>query len=61
MRLNLGVLSRNKGKIITATSLAFLVISAWIGSYLRLYPVFNSLDMGYDPMLNELDPYSEYW
>lgn len=61
MRLNLGVLSRNKGKIITATSLAFLVISAWLGSYLRLYPVFNSLDMGYDPMLNELDPYSEYW
>lgn len=50
-----------RGKVITIVSLAILMFSAIIGSYLRLYPVFNAVKMGYQPMLNELDPYSEYW
>ncbi|MEM0014097.1 MAG: STT3 domain-containing protein [Zestosphaera sp.] len=60
MKPGLAALLR-KEKIIVVASLTVLVISAFIGSYLRLYPVFNAFRLGYQPMLNELDPYSEYW
>jgi len=50
-----------KGHRILVFSLAILIISLVIGSYLRLYPVFNASRMGYGPILFEMDPYSEYW
>ncbi len=42
-------------------SISILIISIIIGSYLRLYPVFNAERLGYKPTLYEMDPYSEYW
>lgn len=59
MRLSFRGLRRKH--VITLASLVILLVSAVVGSYLRLYPVFNSFESGYGPMLNELDPYSEYW
>ena len=44
-----------------AFSITILVISLIVGSYLRLYIVFNTEAWGYTPQLNELDPFSEYW
>jgi len=61
MRVGLGFKSLRREHIITLASLIVLLASAVVGSYLRLYPVFNALEAGYGPMLNELDPYSEYW
>lgn len=61
MRLDLSFRGLKKKHIMTLISVAFLLVSAVMGSYLRLYPVFNSIESGYGPMLNELDPYSEYW
>jgi dolichyl-diphosphooligosaccharide--protein glycosyltransferase len=61
MRLGLGFKGLRREHVITFVSLIVLLASAVVGSYLRLYPVFNALDAGYGPMLNELDPYSEYW
>ncbi len=46
---------------IPALAFAVLIVSVVIGSYLRLYPVFNSERLGYGPKLYEMDPYSEYW
>jgi len=45
----------------TIFSVSVLMISLVIGSYLRLYPVWNARALGYGPTLYELDPYSEYW
>lgn len=42
-------------------SVAVLIVSLVVGSYLRLYPVFIAERWGYGPTLQELDPYSEYW
>ena len=42
-------------------SLTVLIMSLAVGSYLRLYPVWNAEKLGYGPTLFELDPYSEYW
>ena len=50
-----------KGNWALALSVTVLVISLIIGSYLRLYIVFNTESWGYTPQLNELDPFSEYW
>ncbi len=61
MRLGLSFHGLKRKHITLLVSLMVLLFSAVVGSYLRLYPVFNSLESGYGPMLNELDPYSEYW
>jgi len=42
-------------------SISILIVSLIVGSYLRLYPVFNAERLGYKPTLYEMDPYSEYW
>ncbi|MEM0362101.1 MAG: STT3 domain-containing protein [Sulfolobales archaeon] len=41
--------------------LIVLMISAFVGSYLRLQPVYNALELGYGPTLYEMDPYLNYW
>ncbi|MEM4752016.1 MAG: hypothetical protein QXR55_00780, partial [Sulfolobales archaeon] len=41
--------------------LIVLMISAVVGSYLRLQPVYNALELGYGPTLYEMDPYLNYW
>ena len=61
MRLGLSFQGLKGKRVTLLISLVVLLISMIVGSYLRLYPVFNSLEWGYGPMLNELDPYSEYW
>ncbi len=50
-----------KSRWTTIFSVAVLIVALVIGSYLRLFPVFNAEKWGYGPMLQELDPYSEYW
>lgn len=47
--------------VIELFGLTLLVISLFIGSYLRLQPVYNALEYGYGPMLYEMDPYLNYW
>ncbi len=42
-------------------AISVLIVSIVVGSYLRLYPVFNAEKLGYGPTLYEMDPYSEYW
>ncbi|MEM0347331.1 MAG: STT3 domain-containing protein [Zestosphaera sp.] len=59
--MSLGFRGLRRKHVTMLVSLVVLLASAVIGSYLRLYPVFNSFESGYGPMLNELDPYSEYW
>ncbi len=51
----------DKVRTLTVVSVVVFLVSAFVGSYLRLYPVINSESLGYKPLLNELDPYSEYW
>ena len=50
-----------KSRWLAILSLSVLVASVIAGSYLRLYPVINSMRLGYGPTLYEMDPYSEYW
>ncbi|PUA32430.1 MAG: hypothetical protein B7O98_07185 [Zestosphaera tikiterensis] len=61
MGLRVKVGAFDKTKVLTVISVVAFLISAFVGSYLRLYPVINSESLGYEPLLNELDPYSEYW
>ncbi len=44
-----------------ALGLALLVFSVAYGSYLRLQIVWNSRELGYGPVLYELDPFQEYF
>ncbi|RLG87693.1 MAG: hypothetical protein DRO18_02830, partial [Thermoprotei archaeon] len=57
----MGILNMLKHKWPLLLSLSILIASLIIGSYLRLYPVFNAARLGYKPTLYEMDPYSEYW
>ncbi len=56
-----GVKAFLKSRWTAILSVCVLITALVIGSYLRLYPVFNAEKWGYGPMLQELDPYSEYW
>ena len=42
-------------------AVAVLIASIIVGAYYRLFPVYNAYDLGYKPMLFEMDPYQEYW
>ncbi len=48
-------------RLLTALGLALLAFSAAYGSYLRLRIVWNSSNLGYGPVLYELDPFQEYF
>ena len=54
-------LLRLTGRWKIVLSVSVLLVSLTVGSYLRLYPVWNANTLGYGPTLFELDPYSEYW